>query len=389
MGTTEGRLWVRWRGGLRLSKVNTTLLVFGLALLLVACVGPRASIDGSSVSPGASWWQRVVVLAVGVLAIAWAVLVTQRPLRVLQTGRGFLGAPPQAPARLVQRPDLVAATVRALRAGADVVALTGIGGAGKSTLAAVVCTDRRTRLAFRNGITWLEAVPGQDPVVLLADLARRLGLPGVAAGFTSVSQGRDELAAGLRGRRVLIALDNVWERDPLDALNGLAPTCAVLFTTRRPELAITVNATQIVVDELTQDQATQLLGSWTKQAPDVLPESARRSCTRVGNLALAIAMTGAMVARGRSFTDVLELIELDLARVRADLDPTYPYRTLFAAIDAGISDLPIMLRNGMNSWPYSPARDCSLTRQPQNCGSPNYKAPRQGICSPSSSGGRC
>lgn len=331
---------MRWRGGVRPSKVNTTLLIFGLVLLLVACLGPRVTIDDSSIGPGASWWQRVAVLVVGLLSVGWAVLATRRPVRVLRTGRGFLGTAPPMPSRPVPRPDLVAAAVQALHTGASVLALTGIGGTGKSTLAAVVCRDRQTRRAFPDGITWLETVPGQDPMVLLANLGRRLGLPGATSGFASVSHARDDLAVALQGKKILISLDNVWERGPLDVLNGLAPACAVLFTTRLPELAITVNATQIVVEELSQDQALQLLGLWTKQAPDALPESAHRLCLRLGNLALGIAMAGAMVAHGRSFTDVLELIEMDLTRVQADLDPAYPYQTLFAAINASVDDLP-------------------------------------------------
>ena len=331
---------MRWLRGVRLSKVNTTLLVFGLALLIAAAAGPRANINGSSIGPGASWWQRAIVLAVGVLTIGWAVLASPDSVPALRTGKGFLGAPPRAPARLVRRPDLTAAVVRALRARDGTVALAGIGGAGKSTLAVSACADRRVRRAFRDGITWLEAGPGQDPVALLADLARRLGLPQAAAGFATVSQGRDELAAALRGKRVLIAVDNVWDRGPLDALTGLAATCTVVFTSRRAELATTANATKILVDELTQDQALELLGRWTGQPPALLPDTARMLCTRVGNLVLGIAMAGAMVAHGRSFADVLELIELDLTSVRADLDPAYPYRTLFAAIEAGIGDLP-------------------------------------------------
>jgi hypothetical protein len=144
----------------------------------------------------------------------------------------------------------------------------------------------------------------------------------------------------LQGRRLLVGLDNVWERGPLDALVGLAPGCTVVFTTRLPDLATTFGATQVVVDELTQGQALELLGRWTGQAPAQLPAAARTLCARVGNLALGVAMAGAMVAQGRSFTDVLALIERDLARVRADLVPRYRYRNLLAAIEAGISDLP-------------------------------------------------
>ena len=71
-----------------------------------------------------------------------------------------------------------------------------------------------------------------------------------------------------------------------------------------------------------------------------LPAEARQVCKRVGNLALGVAMAGAMVARDRTFADVLTLIRQDLARVRAQLDPEYQYATLRSAIEAGISILP-------------------------------------------------
>jgi hypothetical protein len=152
-------------------------------------------------------------------------------------------------------------------------------------------------------------------------------------------QGRDKIAAMLRGRQMLIAVDNVWERGPLDALADLAPSCTVMFTTRLPELASTFGATPIPVDDLGEDQALELLGNWVRRPLADLPPSARTLCTRLGNLALGVAMAGAMVARGRSFTDVAALIEQDPTRVHANLYPAY-HRTLLAAIEAGISDLP-------------------------------------------------
>jgi NB-ARC domain len=147
-------------------------------------------------------------------------------------------------------------------------------------------------------VSWLEAAPGQDPVTLLAELARRLVVPESKSGFTTVTQGRDTLAAELRGKRLLVAVDNVWERASLDALTGLAPGCAVMFTTRLPELATTFGAAEIAVDELTKGQALELLGRWSGRAATELPTEAQALCTRVGNLALGVAMAGAMVARG-------------------------------------------------------------------------------------------
>ena len=110
--------------------------------------------------------------------------------------------------------------------------------------------------------------------MLLGDLGRRLGLPDSDLGFTTVAQGRDRVAAVLAGKRMLVAVDNVSDRGPLDALTGLGPGCVVLFTTRLPGLAATFGGTQVPVDELTQGQALELLGRWTGQAPAELPDAA-------------------------------------------------------------------------------------------------------------------
>ena len=207
-------------GGIRLSKLSIGLLVPGAGLLLVAPLSRWVTIGGNQILRGAPWWVQVVLGAVGLLAIGGAVAASREPAREMWTAEGFLGAPPKMPDRLVERPDLSEAVVAALRAGGGPVALTGMGGAGKSTLAAGACGDRRVRRRFRDGVTWLEAGPGQDPVTLLGDLARRLGLPESESGFTTVVQGRDKIAAALRGKRMLVAADNVWEHGPLDAIAG-------------------------------------------------------------------------------------------------------------------------------------------------------------------------
>ena len=326
-------------GGIQLSRVNTSLLAAGAALFLAALLSRWVTIGGNQILRGAPWWVQVVLGAVGLLAMTWALAASREPDSKMRTIRGFLGVPPSMPDpdRFVERADLSATVVAAMLAVGGLVALTGISGSGKSTLAAGALLDRRVRRRFRDGVTWLEAVRGQDPVALLAELGRRLGFPESECGFTTVTQGRDKIAVALQGKRLLVAVDNVWERGPLDALT--VPGCTLVFTTRMPELANAFGATQIPVDKLTQAQALELLGRWTSRTAADLPTDARALCARVGNLVLGVVMAGAMVARGRSFADVLALIEQDLARVRADLVPEYQYRNLLAAIDAGISDL--------------------------------------------------
>ena len=221
--------------------------------------------------------------------------------------RDCSNAPPRRPDRIVARPDLVEDVVSAVQNRPPAVALVGIGGSGKSTLAAVACLDPRVRPQPSDNVTWLEAGKGKDPVMLLADLARLLSIGGTESGFATVGQGRDVLAAALHDRHVLIAVDNVWDRGPLDALIDFAPTCTVLFTTRRPELAAVFSATQIQVDEMTPGQAVKLLALWAALPAEAPMDEAAALCARLGNLALAVTMAGAMVARAERSIPCLRL----------------------------------------------------------------------------------
>jgi WD40 repeat protein len=253
-------------------------------------------------------------------------------------GRGVSEALPPLPARLVQRLDLLTAIVRALSTRERPVALVGIGGAGKTALAVQACADREVRRAFRDGIVWLEAGPGKHPEALLADLAVGLDLDNAAISFSTKEQGREQLSAALRGKRTLIAIDNVCEARQLDALTGLAPKGTVLFSTRLAELARSVKAEEILVDELTPDQAMELLGRWANQAPRDLPEEARALCARVAALAIGVAAIGAMAGQGRTFADVRASIKPDPDPTGTDLDVDR-YRSLFNVIEASIADL--------------------------------------------------
>ena len=180
---------------------------------------------------------------------------------------GFLWEPPREPDHLVHRAEPLAALVRALRARTPVVAVTGPAGVGKSTLAAQACRDRQVRRAFRDGITWLAAGPGRDPAALLAALAGQLGLAQAAAGYAAVDAARDELARALRGKRMLIVLDDVTEQAALDACAGLAAECAVLCTTRLTGPPGSAHLVHVPLGPLTEQQAQELLSHWTGPDP--------------------------------------------------------------------------------------------------------------------------
>jgi len=227
--------------------------------------------------------------------------------------------------------------VRALCSRDRLVAVTGAGGAGKSILARQACVTRQVQRTFRDGISWLEAGPGRHPLVLLADLAESLELPNITAGFSTEEQGRGQLVAALRGRRVLIVVDDVREPGQLDGLIGLASRCTVLFTTRQEKLADAVKAKEVTVGELPADQALEVLGRWADQDPEALPSAARDLCAQAGNLALGVALAGAMAAQGKAISKVLASLKEPSGQ---EGDPEPAVGALPNVIRASIAELP-------------------------------------------------
>ena len=105
-------------GGIQLSRVNTSLLAAGAALFLVALLSRWVTIAGNQILRGAPWWVQVVLGAVGLLAMTWALAASREPDSKMRTIRGFLGVPPRMPDpdRFVARPNLSAMVVEAMRA---------------------------------------------------------------------------------------------------------------------------------------------------------------------------------------------------------------------------------------------------------------------------------
>ena len=258
----------------------------GVAAVFAALLGAGAALGGLV---GASGQLRTGVVAVGVVCLAAALIFSIVALRARRSEAepargerrpvgGFLGAPARRTSRFVARREfewLVAAVV-----GADgrPVAVVGMGGVGKTVLAAAAVRERAVRGRFRDGVAWLAVAPGADVLALQSELARRLG--GGARVFGDADEGRGVLAGLLRGRRVLVVLDNVCERAVLDAV---PPGCQLLFTSRAVGLAHDVAAGPVEVGELELEQAFALLAKWTGRERGELERSAgRRDLSALG-----------------------------------------------------------------------------------------------------------
>lgn len=260
----------------------------------------------------------------------------------------LLGGVPDVPPHFQPRPDaLTALAARLLRddlapvtlSGPDrLCVLHGMGGLGKSVLAAAFARSTTTRRAFADGVLWLQAGPEATPLALMADLARLLGDPLPLPDTLPAAASR--LAALLQPRSVLIVLDNAWPSETLDGLvDALGPAGRMLITSRGSALALALGAPAVELGLPDHACALRQLADWAGVAPDALPPEATAVARESGHLPLALALNGAMHRQGLSWADLAAALragELDFAEQRFK---GYAHATVLSSIRLSLDTL--------------------------------------------------
>jgi tetratricopeptide (TPR) repeat protein/transcriptional regulator with XRE-family HTH domain len=197
---------------------------------------------------------------------------------------------------LVGRADLLNRLKQRLQSAGvgALLALNGLPGVGKTTLATALAYDEEVRRHFSGGILWVGLGYEPDVLGLLSHWGTALDCaPAELAQRSRAEAWAKSIHAAIGQRRMLLVIDDVWEIAEARAFQVGGPNCTHLLTTRFPEIArrFAVGGA-IVINELEDADGLALLARLAPEAVQAEPEEARKLVSAVGNLPLALTLMG-------------------------------------------------------------------------------------------------
>ena len=269
---------------------------------------------------------------------------------------GKLVAVPELPAAFLAQPDrikvlrdLLLVDLRkpvVVSGAAARVGLQGMGGIGKSVLASALAHRPEVRRAFPDGIFWITL--GQKPQ--LAELQRWLARElGDEALFLDERSGKESLRKLLAGRKALLVLDDVWQREHAEAFNVIGAMGRILLTTRDAGLvtALALKETHYRVELPTEAEAETIFTEAGRPrsgepATPISPAEVRAIVAQCGRLPLALALCGGMVQKHVPPQAVLESLRRHALKSISNRHPeAEQHRNLWVAMEASLEVLPL------------------------------------------------
>ncbi|HUN09550.1 MAG TPA: NB-ARC domain-containing protein, partial [Aggregatilineales bacterium] len=273
------------------------------------------------------------------------------PLPVAPKALGRLWEVPSVSEGYLQRLDelnmargllLAHATTAVTAVGRDNrVAIQGMGGLGKTVLAAMLCRDEAVRMAFPDGIFWLTF--GMQPQIesLMARLASYV--EGRATALSDVESLRTLLVTLLGDKRCLLVLDDIWDHQHVRGLLGLGPQVRVLVTTRKQDVVRAVDAAIHTLQMLNNEDARLLLAKSSGVTLEKLPKATAGILKACNGLPLALdmigrALKGKLLNRWDTMLNRLQNEELpDIPIQSADYNKGY--NNLWTVVHVSVAEL--------------------------------------------------
>jgi hypothetical protein len=233
--------------------------------------------------------------------------------------------------RDTREPTVVTSTGKA-------TAVQGMGGIGKSVIAAAICHDCDIRRSFQDGIYWVTF--GQQPD--LQNALHYITKDNSIDIKNKLTEAKDKLKAFLNTKNCLIVLDDVWNQEHIEIFpSDIAFRCRFLITTRNKQTVKHLSKEIVEIGLLDIETALLLLSKASNTNNEELPDEAPNMIKECGYLPLVINMIGGMIKAGgkNSWKYSLQMLqEADLEEISQKF-PDYPYPDLFKAIDVSINAL--------------------------------------------------
>ncbi|MGD1937120.1 MAG: NB-ARC domain-containing protein [Cyanophyceae cyanobacterium] len=182
-----------------------------------------------------------------------------------------------------------------------VSAIHGLGGIGKSVLAAAIAHEPAIRDRFPDGILWITLGQQPDLLVALGDWIRSLGDRDYKP--TTVQAASSYLRSLLVDKTMLLVVDDLWDPAHFDPFRLAGKGCRVLVTTRQVRLK---NAKPCELGLLTAAESVALVEGCLGQGlepseREIFEEFARA----VGFLPLALELAAVQVEDGYDWASLL------------------------------------------------------------------------------------
>ncbi|HYN87245.1 MAG TPA: NB-ARC domain-containing protein [Ardenticatenaceae bacterium] len=208
----------------------------------------------------------------------------------------FVGVP-SMPVHFVGREALVASLVARLTSGqAGAVAVQGLPGVGKTTLAVALAHHRGLLEHFRDGILWASLGPRGDILAALATWGQALGVD--VTELASAAERSQAVKDAVGQRHLLLVVDDVWDKEAAGWLRCGGPNCRHLLTTRDQGIARAFAGVgqAIAAPPLEESPAVALLRALAPEAFAVDEAAARELALATGGLPLALELLGGFLA---------------------------------------------------------------------------------------------
>jgi NB-ARC domain/APAF-1 helical domain len=201
-----------------------------------------------------------------------------------------------------------------------VSAIYGLGGVGKSVMAAALAHDSDVQSVCKDGVLWITL--GQNPDLLPCLYGWVQALGDYDFKPTTIDSASSHLRSLLHDKQMLLVVDDAWYSDHVAPFQVGGEGCRVLVTTREAQVP---DADRVDMDVMSEAEALELLLSKAQVKSLTVEEEqqARKLIGVFGGLPLAVDLAGAQVADGMGWHELLEDLEAEIAYLEAFDRPNF------------------------------------------------------------------